>query len=161
MLTKEQVKHSMEAKWRLHQARLYAILLAVILGFFLFAALSSLTLHGFSSKNIETALFACGMAALIFFLAFAPFVLFYLYRYLSLFRDLETYIIHEVTLERPSTSYWYRGAVYYTVQIENQNIDTLPLWSSGIFSQFSLAEYNNRTIKVAYSEALAKLIVLG
>ncbi len=161
MLTKEQVQTSIQAKWRLYQMRLYLVLLGVSIALSFFISLFSLAAHELSSENMATALFAFGVMALIFLLVFVPFALFYLYQYRILFRGLEAYTVYTVTLDRPSTSYWYRGAVFYTIRVENRDIETLPLWSSGSLAKFPLEAYNNKTVKVAYSATLEKLIVLG
>ena len=69
-------------------------------------------------------------------------------------------------LDKPETSYFYRGAIYYTVSFTDKNgnsivRDTHPLWSSGIFDPCQLADYNNKRVFVAYNENTDTLIVLG
>ncbi len=155
MLTKEQVKRSLDAKWRLHLARYFGIGLAVILGLFLIGALIALTLYGFSAENTETALFVCGVSAIVCCICFLPFVLYYLYQYFALFRDLEAYTIHTVTLERPNSSGWYSGFAYCTVTVEGRSIETAPL-----FPLFPLEAYNNKTVNAAYNTVNHKLIIL-
>lgn len=99
-------------------------------------------------------------------LCFLPFVLFYLHRYMKLFKNLNDYEIYEVRLDRPGTSYWYRGAIYYTVTFETKagekvSKDTKPLWSGGVFASFHLDDYNNKKINVAYNESTDEMMVLG
>ncbi len=165
MLTKEKIKHSLEAAWRLRQMKIYGILLGIFSLVFTVLIVFGVAMEGFTLENL---LFG-GEILLILLLVYSavmlPFVLFAWYQYRQLFKHLETYIVHDVTLDKPNTAYFYRGAVYYTVTLELSpakriKVDTKPLWSSGIFEPIQLADYNNKTIEVAYSETLDKLIVI-
>lgn len=162
MLTKGMVKKSMEARWRKGQIRMYLIIfgfvevLGLIIGF----------VSGIQMGDIYIALMIIGIILLVFCVVFLPYVFYFLYKYLKLFKNFEEYKIYEVTLDKPYTSFMYRGAVYYTITFiteANEKItrDTRPLWSSSILASFSLEEYNNKKVKIAYNENLDGLIVLG
>ena len=77
-----------------------------------------------------------------------------------LLKNYENMQIYEVKLDNISTSYMYRGAVYYTVTINNKKVDTNPIFSSSIFSKYSLNEYNNKTIIGLFDKTLNKFYVI-
>ena len=162
MLTKEMVKKSIEARWRKGQIRMYFI----IFSFFEVLGLIIGVVFGMHTGEFHITFTIIGIILLVFCIVFLPFIFYFLYKYLKLFKYLEDYIIYEVTLDKPSTSFMYRGSVYYTITFiteANEKItrDTRPLWSSSILASFSLEEYNNKKVKIAYNENLDCLIVLG
>ena len=162
MITKDIVKSSMEAKWRMNQLKMYIAIPGIFLLFIAFVGVISGLHHGDFALSFEIT----GIVMLVFALMFLPFVLFALYKYRALFKNLNDYEIYEVRLDHPGTSYWYRGAIYYTVTIETKagyrvSMDTKPLWSGGAFASFRLDEYNNKKIKIAYNEQTDKMMVLG
>ncbi len=165
MLTKEQIENSMEAKWRKRQMRTDIILFSVMTAIVFLVVFLALATD-FSMKNV---LFALKFLGIIFAISFSialSNLLFIWYQYKKLFQNLEQYTVYEVTLDKPSLSAFYRGAFYYTVSIPLSSSgmvkrDTKPLWSDGIFVSIRIADYNNQEIKIAYSESLDKLIVLG
>ena len=74
-------------------------------------------------------------------------------------------LAYEVRLDHTGTSYWYRGAIYYTVTIETKagykvSADTKPLWSGGAFASFRLDDYNNKKIEIAYNQNTDEMMVL-
>lgn len=162
MLTKEMVKDSMEAKWRKDQLKLYIVIPVIFLIFLAFFGLVAGLQYGDFGLSFEVT----GIVILIFALVFLPFVLFALYKYVALFKNLNDYEVYEVCLDRPGTSYWYRGAIYYTVTFETKagykvSMDTKPLWSGGAFASFHLDDYNNKKIEIAYNESTEEMMVLG
>ncbi len=165
MLTKEQIENSLEAKWRTRQVYTYAGIFGITVIITLFMELFALMLHGFSKENLSIVLDTFFPVISIFFVVFLPFGIYCQTQYMALFKSLETYTVHEVLLDKPSTAYFYRGAIYYTVSMDigsrTVKAETKPLFTSGLLSSFPLEEYNNKKIKVAYSETLDKLIVLG
>lgn len=162
MLTKEMVKESMEAKWRKDQLKLYLITTGFVVLFVAFFGMAA----GLQHEDFGLSLKVTGIVILIFALMFLPFILFTLYKYLALFKNLNDYEIYEVCLDHPGTAYWYRGAIYYTVTFETKagykvSVDTKPLWSGGAFASFHLDDYNNKKIKAAYNEQTGDMMVLG
>lgn len=161
MVTKEQIKNSMDAKWRLSQVKIYSAILGGILAFMLFVALFSALKHGDFSLSFEVS----GICAAVFAVIFAPFPLYSLYRYRELFRNLDEYRVYTATLDHPSTSHLYRGAIYYTVTLRTPDgfttqTDTKPLFHSGAFATFPLEDYNNKTVTIAYKESEDLLVIL-
>ena len=162
MLTKEMVKNSIEAKWRKNQMSLHGVIALIIFVVIFFSTLVAGLQHG----DILLALEVSGIVILIYALLFGCFILYYAYKYFTLFKDLERYEIYEVILDKPSTSYLYRGAIYYTVSFttnkkETITQDTKPFWSSAVFAAFQLEEYNNKKIEIAYNPETEIMITLG
>ncbi|MBO5111481.1 MAG: hypothetical protein J6D21_12300 [Clostridia bacterium] len=161
MVTKEQIKSSLDAKWQMSQTKIYSAILGGILIFLLLIALVS----GASYGNFALSFEVSGICAAVFAVIFAPFPLYSLYRYRELFRGLEEYRVYTTTLDQPNTSHLYRGAIYYTVTLRAPDgsatkTDTNPLFSSGAFASFPLEEYNNQTVTVAYKESEDLLVIL-
>ena len=72
-----------------------------------------------------------GLGVIIFmFLLFGSFMLYSYSKMRYLLKKYGNMQIYEVKLDDISTSYMYRGAVYYTVTINNKKVDT------SNFSQF-------------------------
>ena len=63
-----------------------------------------------------------------------------------------------------STSYFYRGAVYYCVKFEHNGksiyVHTSPCFSSHFLSKIKLEEYNNKKVMVLYDSDLDKVYVI-
>ena len=162
MITKEMVKNSMEAKWRKDQIKMHGVIALFIFIFIFFGVMVSVMEHG----DFLIALEVFGIVVLIYAVLFGVFVLYYAYKFFCLFKDLEQYEVYEVFLDKPSTSYLYRGAIYYTVSFETMKgekitQDTKPFWSSGIFASFQLEDYNGKKIKIAYNANTETMITLG
>ena len=162
MITKDVIKKSLDAKWRKRQINVWFFVLGAYAIVFIFSALISTAKHGDLMLSLEIS----GIAAAVCLPILLPFLFYNVWCYLSLFKKAEEYTVHEVMLDKPHTSYLYRGAIYYTVRVtdKNGNIivrDTHPLWSSGIFDPCQLADYNNQRVFVAYRESTDTLIVLG
>ena len=77
-----------------------------------------------------------------------------------LLKNFENMQIYEVKLDDISTSYMYKGAVYYTVTINNSKINTNPIFSSSFLSKYLLNEYNNKTVIGLFDESLNKFYVI-
>ena len=162
MLTKEIIKAALDAKWHLHNLKTYGVVSLIYGVVMLFIAVFSSLMHG----NFILAISITGGIFLVFALGISPFVIYEFYRYKSLFKNIEAYEQGEAKLDRPSTSYWVRGAVYYTVTFKTSSgeavtTDTKAMWSSSPFAQNQLEDYNNKTVTIAYDKADERLVVLG
>ena len=91
---------------------------------------------------------------------FGPFMLYSYRKMRYLLKNYENMQIFEVKLDNISTSYMYRGAVYYTVTINNKKVDTNPIFSSLFLSKHLLNEYNNKTVIGLFDESLNKFYVI-
>ena len=117
-----------------------------------------------NSLRISVEIF--GILAAVFSAVFLPFVLYYIHAWRDLFRDCEDYVLCDAVLDRPGTSWYYRGAVYYTVTVQLPDgrtfrRDTMPLWSGALFADHPLEKYNNKRIDLLYDPHRDRVIVLG
>lgn len=163
MITKEKIKSSLSAKWHLHNLATYGVVGAIYGIVMLFIAIFASLMH---EGGFILALSITGGIFLFFTLAISPFVIYEAYRYRSLFKSIDKYELCEARLDRPSTSYCGRGAIYYTVSFktsdgESVTADTRAMWSSAPFAQNQLADYNNKTVSLAYDKENDRLVVLG
>ena len=163
MLTKEKIKSSLSARWHLHNLSTYGIvglIYAVIM--LVVASFSDLAQRG----NFSLALAVSVGMFLVFALVISPFVIYELYSYKRLFKDADKYEICYAKLDKPSISYWSRGAVYYTLYFQlsdyvNVSKTTRSMWSSSPLAQNQFEYYNNKTVEVAYDRESDRLIVIG
>jgi len=163
---RELIKRSMECKWRKHQLKIYVVIWLVVIVATLFISMFGFLSSGMQKEDFKTAVFVFGVLVGVWSIAFLPIIIFYLYQYNKLFKNCEGYELCETVLDRPSTSYWYRGAVYYTVTFQSKSsgsvtLDTRPLWSSAVLADFQLSEYNNKKIDVLYDKENERVIVIG
>jgi len=119
-----------------------------------------------SSLDFDFTLQLTGIIVGAFSLIFIPFILYFVYQYFNLFSDPHGYTIFETVLDSPSTSFLYKGSIYFQISFvttDGRRItkDTKPMWSDLPIHKFSLSDYNNKKIKMAYSIEKDKLIVIG
>lgn len=100
----------------------------------------------------------------IYSVVFMPFAIFYIYKMIYLLKHYQQFKLYEVVLDNVSTSYVYKGAVYYTVSIcdgdTTKRVCTNPYFSSNIFSTFTLDEYNNKKVIGLYDDILDKFYII-
>lgn len=163
MLTKEKIKNSLSARWHLHNLSTYGIVGLIYGVIMLFIAIFSSAMHG---GDFPLAISITGGIFMVFVLAVSPFVIYELYSYKRLFKDADKYEICYAKLDKPSISYWGRGAVYYTLYFQlsdyvNVSKTTRSMWSSSPLAQNQFEYYNNKTVEVAYDRESDRLIVIG
>ena len=163
MLTNEKIKNSLNAKWHIHNVSTYATVLAIFGGVMLFIAFCSSLMH---EGGFALAISITGAVFLFFLIGILPFFAYEYYKYKSLFKDIDKYELCDAKLDRPSTSYFVRGAIYYTVAFktadgETVTADTRAMWSSSPLAQNQLEEYNNKTVTLAYDKENDRLVVIG
>ncbi len=154
MVTKEMIKNSMEAKWRERFVVMFAILIAICVPFIL------VTVGNGESLTDMIKIVGVPMIPLLLILLYETVC------YFMLFLHRRDYEIYEVLLDRPTTSFWYRGCVYFTVDIDTKSgmgiyRKTKPIWSDHPLSKFKAWEYMNSKIHIAYDEERDKMIILG
>jgi ABC-type transport system involved in multi-copper enzyme maturation permease subunit len=162
MLTKEKIKSSLSARWHLHNLKSFGVI-GLIYGA---AMLCQATLSSYLHRDFHLAISITGIIFLVFVLGICPFVIYEIYSYKKLFKDVDMYEICEAKLDKPTTSIMRKGAVYYSLYFQlsdhiNVYKDTKPMWSSGIFAQNQLEYYNNKTVEVAYDRENDRLIIIG
>ena len=71
---------------------------------------------------------------------------------------------YEVMLDNVSTSYAYRGAVYYTVTINDEGVtrqvSTNAYFSSSMFAKFNLEDYNNKRVIGLYDSQMDRFYIV-
>ena len=71
---------------------------------------------------------------------------------------------YEVVLDNVSTSYWYRGNIYYTVSIIDNGrrvgADTNPCFSNMVFSKFEPKDFNNKKVVGLYDSQMEKFYII-
>ena len=160
MVTKEQIKNSLEYKWRMRQCKTYLVIWGVMAAFALMGGAASFGKLG----SVQGGLFVFLVVTAIYSLVLLPLAIYPLVQIRLLANRAERCSVHTVKLDRPGTSHMYRGAVYYTVSFTDNGEyfvrDTKPLWSSSSV-EFPLDEYNNKEVKILYDRESDQVFVLG
>ena len=156
-LSKEDILNSVEYQWRKHQLVLYFYfwLIISIITIFIPLAIGITNL-----EYIAVVALSCLGVIIFIFLIFGSFMLYSYSKMRYLLKNYENMQIYEAKLDNISTSYMYRGAVYYSVTINNSKIDTNPIFSSSFLSKHLLNEYNNKTVIGLFDESLNKFYVI-
>jgi hypothetical protein len=158
MNDKKWIKNSLECQWRKEQVKLLIIVWAGA------CILSLILMFAIGIDLRELGFIILGLGALVTFLGLMPVGLYYYSQYLKIVKNYDQYDKYEVLLDKPSSSYLYDYAIFYTVSFttidgERVTLDTKPIWSS--FSKFSIAEYNNKKVDILYDKEHERVIVLG
>ena len=160
MVTKEQIKNSLEYKWRMRQCKTYLVIWGVMAAFALMGGAASFGKLG----SVQGGLFVFLVVTAIYSLVLLPLAIYPLVQIWLLGKRAERCSVHTVKLDRPGTSHMYRGAVYYTVSFTDNGEyfvrDTKPLWSS-YSVEFPLDEYNNKEVKILYDREADQVFVFG
>ena len=159
--TKDDIKNSVEYGWRKNTVMWLVGVSAIVLVMMLFAmlipSLSDIRHIGLSLR-IWLTIVAFYTVILI------PFVAFYSYKMVYLLKHYTEFNSYEVILDNISTSYAYRGAVYYTVTINEdgvtRQVNTNPYFSSGFFAKFVLEDYNNKKVVGLYDSQMDKFYIV-
>ena len=156
-LSKDDILNSVEYQWRKHQLVLYFYfwLIISIITIFIPLAIGITNL-----EYIAVVALSCLGVIIFIFLIFGSFMLYSYSKMRYLLKNYENMQIYEVKLDDISTSYMYRGAVYYTVTINNKKVDTNPIFSSSFLSKYLLNDYNNKTVIGLFDESLNKFYVI-
>lgn len=123
--TKDEIKNSVEYQWRKSQVKLYLVIWLIIVCLTIFIPIMvcvsdyKLLVYGFVS-------WLCTIGFLGVF--FVPFSIYSYIKMRYLLKNYQKFNSYEIVLDKVSTSYAYRGAVYYTVTINEEgltkNVDT-------------------------------------
>lgn len=162
-LTKDDIKNSIEYKWRLSQMKIYLYIFAFFGFLYTFVIIISL-LPNFGSMKLPEML----LIWLIVTLFFGSFLLtpatYYLVKAKLFLKNYSKFKKYTVLLNNPSTSYLYRGAVYYNVDIMDGGrcikTSTSPYFSSSIFAAFTIEDYNNKKVTGLYDDLKGKLYLI-
>ena len=159
--TKEDIKNSVEYGWRKSSLcwmlGIWAAIEVVMLFVLLFTYMDDTEYVGL---GIEVWLIVTAIYSAILL----PFVAFYGYKMFYLLKHYTEFDAYEVMLDNVSTSYAYKGAVYYTVTVTHggvsRNVCTNPYFSSSIFAKYALEDYNNQKVVGLYDSQLDKFYII-
>lgn len=164
-LTVDQIKNSVEYKWRRYQFIIYIITWLAMAVIMFGVPLLLLCI----SKNHDT--FIDGVkiwAGVVGFMAllFAPYAVFSYSKMRYILNNYQYFNAYEVVLDKVSTSYLYRGAVYYTVSVVNsegvlKTVNTNPYFSDLPLSKFKCGNYNNKKVVGLYDEEKEKFYIVN
>jgi len=163
MVTKEEVKNSMECMYLRRGLKLY------LTGIAIFWALAFLMLV-LSSENLVIGLSGFGIVVLLSVVLFSPFIFFIYLRYKKIINNYENYDVYEVILDEPKVYYglgrrggriFYYNITFTTKDEKAVTTKTKPLWSESAFAFYDRRDYDKGKIKILYDERTGKVIVLG
>ena len=158
--TKEDIKNSVEYQWRKTSFCWLLVIWAVIAVVMLFSVL----IIGFNNIKAGMGLQVWLIVMAIYSAIYLPFVAYYGYKMLYILKRYTEFNSYEVMLDNVSTSYTYRGAVYYTVVIncegETRQVCTNAYFSSSIFAKFTLEDYNNKKVLGLYDDQRGKFYIV-
>lgn len=156
-LTKEEIINSVEYQWRKRQIKVYLSIFIIISLLTLFIPII-IGINDFSALIISLIVWIIMM--LFYGVIFACFIFYSALKIKYLLRNFNKFSVYEVELNSISTSYIYRGSVYYTVEVESHKVNTNPIFSSSYFSKFTLKEYNNQVVIGLYDDKLDKFYII-
>lgn len=158
----DEIKNSVEYKWRSYQVKVYLVVLMIILVVTFIVPLLSLILK---TNSFKLALLIWLCFNIIIGLILGGFALYNFYKNKYLLNNYKKFKYFEVTLDNVCVSYMYKGTVYYNVTIidEDKKIDvkTNPYFSSFKTAQFTLEDYNNKKVCGLYDDKLNKFYIIS
>ena len=161
VFTTEDIKSSIEYKWRKSSVILLSSIYAIVEVVMLFAAL---IMNLDDIKYIGLSFQIWLIVTATYSVIFLPFIAFYCYKMIYLLKNYQRFDSYEVMLDNVSTSYAYGGAVYYTVVVdvdgERRQVATNPYFSSGLFATFTLEDYNNKKVIGLYDRTKDKFYIV-
>ena len=100
-----------------------------------------------------------------FVIMFLPFILFYLYRIIQIFRRREGYIFCKVALDQPNYHFWHK-TYSFTVTLDHPEISSRSRQTQPIFMPYGffeplLVSYVNQTVTVGYNPETDIVVVIG
>ena len=158
--TKEDIKNSVEYKWRKNSFCLLLGIWAFIAAVMLFGVL----IIGFDDIKPGMGMQVWLIVMAIYSVIYLPFVAYYGYKMLYILKHYTEFNSYLVMLDNVSTSQMYRGAVYYTVTINDEGVtkqvSTNAYFSSGMFSKFPLEDYNNKKVVGLYDSKMDRFYII-
>ena len=158
--TKEDIKNSVEYKWRKNSFCLLLGIWAFIAAVMLFGVL----IIGFDDIKPGMGMQVWLIVMAIYSVIYLPFVAYYGYKMLYILKHYLEFNSYEVMLDNVSTSQMYRGAVYYTVTLNDEGVtkqvSTNAYFSSGMFAKFPLEDYNNKKVIGLYDSQMDRFYII-
>ena len=158
--TREDIKNSVEYRWRKNSFCWLLGIWAVIA----MVMLLSVLVIDFDDIKLGMSLQVWLIVMSIYSVIYLPFVAYYGYKMLYILKHYAEFNSYEVILDNVSTSQMYRGAVYYTVTINDEGVtkqvSTNAYFSSNIFAKFTLEDYNNKKVVGLYDSEMDKFYII-
>ena len=158
--TKEDIKNSVEYGWRKTS-------FCLLLGIWVFIAavmLFGILIIGFDDIKAGMGMQVWLIVMAIYSVIYLPFVAYYGYKMLYILKHYTEFNSYLVMLDNVSTSQMYRGAVYYTVTINDEGVtkqvSTNAYFSSGMFAKFPLEDYNNKQVIGLYDSQMDRFYII-
>ncbi len=153
-LTKEDIKNSIEYKWRIE-------LIKNLLFSYLINLLATLPIMLFSLEfdDLLLAFIIWVIWNLIFGVFFLANIFYYLYKNKYLFKNYHKFKSYIVVLDHPYNSYSYKRSTYYTCLIEDNYIKK-NVCTNSCFSNDNIEEFNNQKVIGLYDDVLEKIYVI-
>lgn len=156
-LSVDEIKNSVEYQWRKHHIKI---------NLYIWLLISCITLFipfVIAIKNFEY--IGTGLIAWIGFVVFygliiGAFILYYVHKNKYLLKNYKNFNTYEVFLDKLSTSFAYKGAIYYKVNVDGRQVDTNPYFSNMFLSKFSPEDFNNKKVLGLYDEEMDKFYII-
>ena len=159
--TKEDIKNSIEYQWRKTSVKWLLIVWTIIAVVTLFG---SLIMSLDDMKYIGLSFQVWLIVTAIYSVIYLPFVAYYGHKMLYILKHYAEFNSYEVILDNVSTSQMYRGAVYYTVTVNDEGVkrqvSTNAYFSSSMFAKFTLEDYNNKKVVGLYDSQMDKFYIV-
>ena len=159
--SEEEIKQSVEYQWRMQHIKTYFSLWGIVSGVIVVA----MFFVAVTRVNWVKPLVGGVAAVLIYLLIFGSSALHDAVKARKFLKNYKNYKRYDVVLDSPMTSYMYKGAIKYSVRIEDKEIcrcvDTNAYFSDMMFSKFTLHEYNNKKVSGLYDEYQDKFYIVG
>lgn len=159
--TKEEIKNSVEYQWRMFNIKYILIVWLIIAVFTLFSPVLISLKTGFD--NLLLCLRIWLLCNLILGFIFGGSALYYYSKIKYLMKNYNSFKTYEVLLDKVATSFAYRGHIYYSVTLKDDNfkktVNTNPYFSS-CFSKFTINDYNNKKVLGLYDSNLQKFYII-
>ncbi|MCH5160351.1 MAG: hypothetical protein J1F66_05880 [Clostridiales bacterium] len=163
--TVDEIKKSVEYQWRKWQIKLllWSLLIIGIFTFFVFIIVFNI-ISNFDLQFLGLGIIVWLYSMVVCGLIFLPLGIFDYVKMRYLLKNYQKFNSYEVVLDNVTTSYWLRGAVYYTVIINDNGLSkkarTNPYFSSHFLSKYSLQDYNNKKVVGLFDEDMGKFYIV-
>lgn len=164
-LSIEDIKNSVEYQWRQHHVKTLLIVWLILAAATLFIPFTMIATTGdyeLEFLGFGMLIWVCCIAG--YGLLFGGFILYYCLKNRYLLKNYKNFTCYEVTLDNLSTSYAYKGSIYYTVKIVDgettKTVDTNPYFSNLWLSKFTPSDYNNKKVIGLYDGNAEKFYII-
>lgn len=157
MTDKREIRRYLRNSLEMHCLRRDAILSTVLV--VLVLGIRSCTNRPYSGNDFPVALIVGAVTLL-------PFWCFWIYRSIQIFRRVEGYRFYKCRLSSPHQRPFSKGAMYFTVVIEDENgtrfiRDTHAIFQSHGVMDPLLEDYINQTVTIGYNRETEMVVVIG